>query len=328
VSALRSDPRSIPGAMDQAERLRSMIREFRQPVKAVEPARRVPTITVCSGKGGVGKSMLALNLSIALAESGLAPVLIDGDVGTANVDVLCGLSPTRRLDRVRGEAGAESLGEIVVDAPGGFRLLPGVPADGWTSEFTSIEARRLVEQASMLTPTPGIVLIDAAAGIGPGVMSFALASDWALVVVTPEPTSIADAYAAIKTIRIRSRRLAQGLGVRIGVVVNQARNLTQAAETYQRMRGCAERFLNCTPIWLGSIGYEASVSESVRSRRPVMLAEGTNSASKSIRAVRDSLLSQLGMSENLGGACELPKGIMMDALRALFGGVGRGPRTI
>ena len=159
-----------------------------------------------SGKGGVGTSNLVLNLAIALGELGQDVLVIDADIGLANLDLLCGLAPRYDLGDVL--AGRCGLGEAVMTGPGGIRIVPGAHAIRTGAEMLEDGADRLVDELGELESESDFVLVDAGSGLGPGATKLAAAADSAVIVSTPEPTSLADAHAAIG----RFRRLPAPLG--------------------------------------------------------------------------------------------------------------------
>src|SRR3954447_16522594 len=177
--------------VDQAAQLRSLVRQ----------RRRASVIAVTSGKGGVGKSNVAVNLAIQLSKAGKRVVLLDADLGLANVDVLCNVDLTTNLSHVI--ARKKELREVMVDAPGGFRLIGGASGLARMADLADADRQRLVEALAELEQTADVILIDTGAGISPNVLTFTRAADHVLVVTTPEPTAITDAYAVIKVISRR-----------------------------------------------------------------------------------------------------------------------------
>jgi flagellar biosynthesis protein FlhG len=173
--------------MDQATQLRSMAARSRASV-----------IAITSGKGGVGKSNIAVNLAIKLASAGKEVVLLDADLGLANADVLCNIDLPCNLSHVI--ARKRELSDVMVKAPGGFHLIGGASGLARMADLTDHDRQRLVLALAELEQRADIILIDTGAGISPNVLSFTRAADHVLVVTTPEPTAITDAYAVIKVI--------------------------------------------------------------------------------------------------------------------------------
>src|SRR5215212_3966753 len=197
--------------IDQATQLRSLMQQAqgqaahaaapappRQPAPPPVPRRRATVIAVTSGKGGVGKSNVAVNLAIKLASAGKTVVLLDADLGLANADVLCNIDLPYNLSAVI--ARKKELHEVLVKAPGGFSLIGGASGLARMADLTDADRQRIVAALGELESLADIILIDTGAGISPNVLSFTRAADHVLVVTTPEPTAITDAYAVIKVL--------------------------------------------------------------------------------------------------------------------------------
>lgn len=286
---------------DQASRLRLLVEQFERPqARTPSPARRfgVPVVAIASGKGGVGKTMLAVNLSIAMARLGARTTLVDADLGMANADVLCGLLPRRRLERAIGlrEDGAAvtpiGVDEIAVDAPGGFRLVPGAVGVARMTELAHEQRRHLMSALVELERASDLIIIDTSAGMGTDVTTFLSSGDLGLIVATPEPTSITDAYALIKCMAQR------GGGGRLELVVNQAERRKDAMRVYHRIAGVAQRFLGEAIPLAGWIPRDARVGEAVRKRRPLLLTSRRSAPSRAVvhlaQRLRDRLWSRVG----------------------------------
>src|SRR3954471_18982318 len=202
--------------IDQATQLRSLMRQHAQPTPAAQPGpaigvashaalarpplpqRRASVIAVTSGKGGVGKSNVAVNLAIKLASAGKTVVLLDADLGLANADVLCNVDLPHNLAAVI--ARKKELHEVMVKAPGGFSLVGGASGLARMADLSDADRGRIVRALAELEERADIILVDTGAGISPNVLSFTRAADHVLVVTTPEPTAITDAYAVIKVL--------------------------------------------------------------------------------------------------------------------------------
>lgn len=284
---------------DQAAKLRELVREWREatPVPTgdaakAEPAarRRCPVVTITSGKGGVGKTNITVNLAIALSQLGARVTVLDADLGLANADLLCGITPTTRLESaIEGRPGERrGLRQLAVAGPAGVRLIPGAVGLPRIAELTAGQRESLVAQLIDLESDSDIVLIDTGAGIGASVLSFVAAADLALVVATPEPTSIADAYAMVKATRPLQRR-----GAKTALVVNQVTSVREGIATHERIAGVAERFLGMRPDHVGSVRRDEAVSRAVRERSPFVLSYPGSGASKDMRALACGLRDRL-----------------------------------
>ena len=296
--------------LDQAESLRRLMMAAETEAPPVlegfeEPAvSRARIIAITSGKGGVGKTNVAVNLSIALSRLGKRVLLMDADLGTANADLLCNFAPgLGNIGHVI--AGRRSLQEIIINAPGGFRMIPGASGLAQVAALEEYQRESLVAQLRQLEADADLMLIDTGAGVSPNVISFAAAADQQLVVTSPEPTAIADAYAVIKAIH----QMNTDLDVRL--VVNMARGKAEAMNVFQRIDGVCRRFLNLH-IWYG--GYvllDSAVGRAVRKRNPFLLESPRCDASLSMQQVARSLDCKVTPSRKRGGF-----------LRRLFGLAG------
>lgn len=248
---------------DQAQALRGLVEDERRAAKT--PHAR--TIAITSGKGGVGKTTMSVNLAVQLAQMRRRIVLIDADLGTANADVLCNLSPRGGLAHV--VAGRLTLEQAMTDAPGGFRLVPGASGLAQMANLGDYERTRLMDQMHQLEAGADLILIDTGAGVGPNVLGFLAAVDEVLVVTTPEPTAITDAYALIKTLVREKRKREEEPAV--CVLVNQVRDEQEARAVYDRVAAVCQRFLQITPRMAGHVVSDPRVALSVRRRNPFII---------------------------------------------------------
>ena len=268
----------------------------------LQAARKARVVAIASGKGGVGKTNIAVNTAIALARRGLRVTLLDADLGTANADVLCGIMPSARLDHVLGPGGLaahdgarRSINDIVVDAPGGFKLVPGSAGIGRMADLNAGERRWLVSALVELAAQADVVLIDAAAGVGQGVTSLLHAADLSIVVTTPEPTAIADAYALIKCMVMESDVPPSTEEDRIALVVNQTREPLEAFATHARIAGVCERFLGLRLPLLGFVAQDVRVGEAVRAQKPYTIMDPGTIASRNTADLAVAIINMLGI---------------------------------
>lgn len=246
--------------LDQAAQLRSMAM-----ANSVSPRARARAnvIAITSGKGGVGKSNVAVNLAIQFASAGREVVLLDADLGLANADVLCNVDLPFNLSHVI--ARKKELSDVMVRTPGGFRLIGGASGLARMADLSDFDRQRLVTSLGELETQADIILIDTGAGISPNVLSFTRAADHALVVTTPEPTAITDAYAVIKVV---SR---DGGDRRLSLLVNQAKSHAEARVVCERITKVARQFLNVQVYDAGYIPSDENVPNAVRRRTPFVL---------------------------------------------------------
>jgi flagellar biosynthesis protein FlhG len=287
---------------DQAERLRQLVgtKKVAASITALtkdEPGasahrtgsaslRTSRSLLFTSGKGGVGTSNLVLNLAIALAEIGQRVVVLDADIGLANLDLLCGLTPRYDLGDVL--AGRCRLVDALVTGPGEIQIVPGAHAIRTGEQDLAGGPARLVAELSELEAESDFVIVDAGSGLGPGVALLAAAAQQAVVVSTPEPTSIADAHAAICRFR--------GLAVppRLRVLINQTTSPSESVDVLDQFIASSRQFLGAviSPLGTGSIRSDPHVPLAVRSRRPFVTAYPGSAASRGIRRLARALVRE------------------------------------
>ena len=246
-----------------------------------EPARPFRVIAVTSGKGGVGKTNLVVNLAVTYAKAGRKVLVVDGDLGLANVDILLDAVPEVTLADVLG--GAE-IGEALVAARDGVTVLPGTSGVSEMAHLSPEQRINLLEAIDELDGRFDTVLIDTAAGVGDNAVFFASAAQEVLVVVTPEPTSLADGYAMVKVLARR------GAVRRVGLVVNQA-SPAGAREAFFRLSGLVGRFLPDVVLELiGTVPSDRHVHEAVMEQKPVVEAFPASPAALALGQLADAIL--------------------------------------
>mgnify|MGYP000166511224 CR=1 FL=1 len=262
---------------------------------AAAPMRTCPVVAITSGKGGVGKTSTCVNLAIALSQRGVKATVVDADLGLANADLICGMTPTTRLDSavdlVRDDLGRlrktirplRSLSQIAVDAPGGFRLVPGSVGVMRMANLSPAQRDVILAGLLELERESDIVLVDTGAGLSDGVTSFVAASDLAVVVATPEPTSIADAYAMIKCVAQVRQQQGTSNRLRMALVINQAGSPAEGQAVHARINATCKRFLSMDVPLLGVLHEDLALPASVRARRPVLLSNPTARVCRDIR---------------------------------------------
>jgi flagellar biosynthesis protein FlhG len=269
---------------DQADGLRQLVQARSGPAALADTQAVARSLVFTSGKGGVGTSNLALNLAIALGEYGLRAVLLDADLGLANIDLLCGLSPRRDLGDVL--AGECPLAEAIVAGPGDCRIVPGAHGMRTLAECLVDGPARLAGELAELEAGADFLLIDAGSGLGPGVATLAAAADQVVVVTTPEPTSVADAHAALG----RFRRGAASPALR--AVANQARSAAEAADCLGRLGASCREFLGLVVTPLGHVRDDPRVPRAVRARRPFVVAYPHAPAARGVRRLARTLIEE------------------------------------
>ncbi len=252
----------IHGRFDQAGTLRSR----RHRLTAVDsdaaaaPAARVISIT--SGKGGVGKTSVATNVAVVLARMGKRVLVIDADLGLANIDVMCGLTPRYNLNHYF--AGERSLNDIMTSGPAGISILPAGSGLQHLTHLNTDQKRRFLDDLDSLHGQFDLVLIDTEAGISENVTYFNVAAQDILVVTTPEPTAITDAYALMKLLSTRYHQKSFHL------VVNQVQRIDEGLDVYQKLTIVSNRYLDISIDYLGCIPQNPRMQEAVRRQKPMV----------------------------------------------------------
>lgn len=258
-----------------------MVANPREPVGPPSPpAFRV--IAVTSGKGGVGKTNVVLNLGIALAQAGQRVLVLDADIGLGNVDVLLGIVPRYTLSHVL--AGERRLSEIMVRGPEGIMILPAGSAEWDLTALSSEQQVVIQEELEELSPSIDVLLLDTGAGISSNVLFFAAASQEILVVASPEPTSMADAYAVMKVLAQRYRE------TRFRLLVNMAKNRREALEVYRRLLLVSGRFLNISIDYAGMIPADDYLPMAVQRQQAVLAAFPHAPSSAAFRRLAEVVL--------------------------------------
>ncbi|PID81049.1 ATP-binding protein [bacterium DOLZORAL124_64_63] len=248
-------------------------------------------IAIASGKGGVGKTNFSVNLSLALAESGMRVTILDADLGMANVDVLCGLTPRTGLAEVI--AGKKSLPDVVIRPFPGVQIIPGVSGVAKLSDLT--EEQRDSFFAALADydarDQSDLLLIDIGAGMSKTVRYFMRAASETILVLTPEPTSLTDAYALIKTVT------ADGGIIPMRVVVNKTASEAEARRTVDSLTRITRRFLGFDPPYLGYIRRDEAVLRAVRRQSPWVISHPGSRASMCVRRIARRLTENAAQAE-------------------------------
>lgn len=250
------------------------------------------TYCVTSGKGGVGKTTLSANLGIALAKMGRRVVVFDADLSLANLDLVLGVRADHSLQHVL--AGEKQLGEIVTPAPGGIGVICGGSAVGNLMASGPKRIGKFLEQLAHLESHTDILIFDTGAGLDTKVMSFAKAADDVLLIATPEPTSVTDAYATAKILWKRRP------DARIHVVANQVSGPDEGYAIYSTLNSIAASFLQKSLEYAGAVPADETVTKCIRKRRPLLLeapsckaAEGISEVAAQIAKLQTSSFTSL-----------------------------------
>lgn len=218
-------------------------------------------IAVTSGKGGVGKTNIVANLGYTFARMGKKVLILDADLGLGNLDILLGLAPKYNLSHVI--MGEKSIGDIMVEGPGKMRILPASSGIQELTQLTAEQKVQILNELDKVIDSVDILLIDTAAGISSNVMDFNVTAQEIIVVVSPEPTAITDAYALMKVLSLKYDEKC------CKVIVNLAGTTQQGREVFRQLNLVAERFLDMNVDYLGSVLFDAKMTKGVKQQKLV-----------------------------------------------------------
>ncbi len=263
--------------LDQATRLREIAEMYCERPSSARPH----ILTVTSGKGGVGKSTVALNLAIRFAEMGSNTLLFDADENLGNLDVMAGISPERRLGHVlRGECDIQAALESPME---NLHIIAGSSGEMGYQRMTTDRRRELVNDFQDLEQRFDHIVIDTSAGIGDDVVSYAVQSHEAIVVTQSEPTAVMDAYAVIKMITLTDAL------VPLNLIVNAAHYPAEADGTAAKLRQIVYHFLNRQITYLGSIPYDPNASKAIVRQNPLVKEFPGTDAAVSIQVIAEKI---------------------------------------
>ncbi len=263
-------PRLKP-VIDQASGLRAVLQSD------VSHHRPVQVVAVSSGKGGVGKTNVVTNLAVACARQGREVLVMDADLALGNVDILLGLAPTHTIEDVF--SGDRTLDEVIVKGPEGIGILPAASGIQELSNLTYEQQLRLQTGFLQLDHAPDLLIIDCAAGISSNVLYFSIVAHDTMIVVSPEPGSLTDAYALIKILSTRHQQR------QFRLLVNMARKPQEGTEVFRKLSLVTDRFLNVSLDYVGSIPFDDCVPLAVSQQRPVLIAFPRATASRALTRV-------------------------------------------
>jgi flagellar biosynthesis protein FlhG len=271
---------------DQAERLRELVGHLNSPValeKATGALTSCRVIAFTSGKGGVGKTNISVNFALTMASRGKNVLLFDADMGLANVDVMMGIIPQYTLLNVLN--GQKTLSEIIVNGPGGIRLVAsGSGGIQELADLNEVQRNKFLEALMELQNQSDLILIDTGAGLHRNVLAFVVAAEEVVIVTTPEPTALMDAYGMIKILYREKHKPI------ITVLVNMASNQLEADEAGKKLVILSKRFLNLDIDYLGFIPRDPAMIRAVREQKPIILSSPTSPAAISLCRLAEALV--------------------------------------
>jgi flagellar biosynthesis protein FlhG len=255
----------------------------------------VRVLAVASGKGGVGKTNIAVNLGVSLSGIGRQVVLLDADLGLANVDVLLGLQPKYNLSHIL--SGERSLEEIMVEGPAGLKIVPASSGLQRMSELSATEQAAVIRAFSEMGQDVDVLLVDTAAGISSSVVNFARACQEIILVVCDEPTSLTDAYAFIKLLN-------RDYGVfRFQILTNMVQDARQGQALFTKLCKVTDRYLDVTLNFLGAIPQDDYLKKAVQKQNPVTISYPQSKSGQAFQALARKV-DALPISDRTSGRLE------------------------
>lgn len=270
--------------MDQAQQLRNVIKKQNQ--KVINPAARV--ITVTSGKGGVGKSNLSVNLAIQFRKMGKKVLIFDADFGLANVEVMFGAIPKFNLSDLiyRGK----DISEIITEGPMGIGFVSGGSGILGLNNLSKEQILYLVKCLEKLGTMADIIIVDTGAGVSDSVMEFVLAGPEVLLVTTPDPTSLTDSYSLLKALHHHSDFVKNDS--QIYVVCNRVTSTKEGKLLFEKLDSVVKQFLGGKIQYLGSVPQDGALEKAVRQQKPVSLCTPSSKSAESFEAIAKQILNE------------------------------------
>lgn len=277
--------------MDQAQNLRNIVKK-NTVVKENEKKSRI--ITVTSGKGGVGKTSVSINLAIQFRLQGKSVIIFDADFGLANIEVMIGAIPKYNLSDLiyRGK----DLNDIIMKGPMDIGFVSGGSGISGFGDLTKEQLTYLVYKIKELENMADIIIIDTGAGISSAVMDFVVVSNEVILVTTPEPTSITDSYSLLKALNKRDDFDKSQNHIKI--VANRVRSYEEGANLYNKLNVVVNKFLNFNIEFLGIIENDENMSKAVIQQKPISMAYPNSKGAKSFKKISDTLLEKKTTDED------------------------------
>jgi flagellar biosynthesis protein FlhG len=264
--------------------------------------KQIKTMTVTSGKGGVGKTNMVASLAVAFSRAGKKVMILDADLGLSNIDVIFDLAPKYTIQHVL--SGEKRLADVLVDGPYGIKILPASSGVQELTELDEFQRLRLLEEFEAYDSEIDLLLIDTGAGISGNVAFFCIAAQETIVVTSPEPTALTDAYALIKVLFTQYQERD------FKILVNSARDSEDAFDVFRRLSLAAEKFLNLSLDYLGFIPLDDAITRAVRQQKAFIDIYPNCKAAENLRIVASKLLEDDG-TDRIKGSLQLFLGNML-----------------
>lgn len=293
--------------MDQAEKLRNMVKQQSRPKNIAR------VITVTSGKGGVGKTSTAVNLAIQLSRLGKRVVIFDADFGLANIEVMLGIRPTHNLADLmfRGKR----LNEIIVNGVEDVKFISGGSGIQELTKLTKDQIVYLTHKLQELDDIADIILIDTSAGIGEAVIDFVTASSEVILIATPEPTSITDAYALLKTLNRKTEFSTENTVIKL--LANRVTSDAEGNEVQEKLNVVSNRFLNIDLGYIGCVPHDNNITKAVIQQSPISISYPNSVATKAYEELAEKLCFDIkAISREKKGVAHLFKNLLKSKYRA------------
>ncbi|MBR1572762.1 MAG: MinD/ParA family protein [Lachnospiraceae bacterium] len=282
--------------MDQAEQLRNVIKLKNQ--NNIKSAR---VITITSGKGGVGKSNMAVNLATWFRAKGLRVIILDADFGLANVEVMFGTVPKYNLSDLI--FGGKNIRDIITEGPNGIGFISGGSGIVGLNNLTKEQITYLVHNISSLNDLCDIIIIDTGAGVSDAVMEFVLASPEVLLVTTPEPSSLTDSYSLMKALYKHPNYIANGTNVHL--ISNKVTSESEGKAVYDKLNSVVEKFLGGKLDYIGMVPADATLEKAVRNQKVVSIEAPNAKSSKAFETIADNLINGNGKVKYKWGIAQI-----------------------
>lgn len=265
--------------MDQAEKLREMVKNA---------GKKAKIITVTSGKGGVGKSSVSINLAIEFRKQGKNVIIFDADFGLANIEVMFGAIPKFNLSDIVYKG--KELKDIIVKGPMDIGFISGGSGVSGFGDLSKDQVVYLVYKLKELEDMADIIIIDTGAGIASTVMDFVVVSDEVLVVVTPEPTSITDAYSLMKA--LSRHEDFNKVNTNINIITNRVKNREEGINIFNKLNVVVSKFLNTEMKYAGMVENDDNMSKAIIQQKPISMAYPNSKASHNFKKIAENIINK------------------------------------